>query len=410
MEINNIIKKLLIRYPLFGNIIVNLQFCLCSDLVPAPAYTNGECIFYKQDFIDYFTDAEQEFIIAHEIFHIVLNHLSRNIGKDKDLLNFVEDAIINQLLVRDGLTMPSGVIYIPDALDYSVEELYMKYLPYLQQIKEWMNSNTYHMGISEIETWINKIYSKDLEELMDENSKINSTDLEELMNENSKIRSKILDNYQEQLKYDANAIKTSLGIEFPSVNVGKSKAILDWKNLLNKSIYSPDESTTSFYEVEMDGIIKKEEKPTESDSESEIIIDSSFSMQMPKIKAILRECKNILTASHMKVGFFDIEFYGWNEIKTEKDIDNLQIVGRGCTDFVKMVECFSNNADNKIILTDGECIYPDNCPCVLWIIFNDLTPEHYDPNFFQKKINYIFINTKDIPAPEKNKQLILERK
>ena len=170
MEINNIIKTLLVKYPLFGNVIANLQFCFSNDLVPAPAYTNGKCVFYKQDFIDDYTDSEKEFIIAHEIFHIVLSHLFRNVGRDRDLLNFVEDAIINQLLVRDGLTMPEGLVDIPDALDYSVDELYMKYLPKLEEIKEWMNANTFHMEMIALEEWINGMYSKDLEELMDENS------------------------------------------------------------------------------------------------------------------------------------------------------------------------------------------------------------------------------------------------
>lgn len=395
MEINNIVKKLLVRYPLFGNVIANLQFCFSSDLVPAPAYTNGKCIFYKQEFIDDYTDEEKEFIIAHEIFHIILSHLFRNVGRDPDLLNFVEDAIINQLLVRDGLTMPKGVVDIPDALDYSVDELYMKYLPKLKEIKEWMNANTYHMEMTELEEWVNEMYNKDLEELMDENSA---------------IRNDLLDDCEEQLKINANESQISLGIEFPSVNVGKAKALLDWVDLLKNSIITPDESTTSFYEVEMDGIIRKEEKPTESYNESEIIVDSSGSMKMPKIKAILRECKNILFASHIKVGFFDTEFYGWHEIKNEADIDNLQIVGRGSNDFVKMAESFSDNVDNKIIITDGEWVYPDKCPDVLWIIFNDLLPDHFDPDFFKKNINYIFIDTKDIPVPINAKKIILERK
>lgn len=395
MEINNIIKNLLVRYPLFGNVIVNLEFKFTNEPVPAPAFTNGRCVFYKQEFIDDYSDTEKEFIVAHEIFHIVFSHLFRNIGRDRDLLNYVEDAIINQLLVRDGLTMPDGLVDVPDALEYSTEELYMKYLPQLKQIKEWMNANTYHIEMIELEEWINDMYSKDLEELM---------------NENSIIRNDLLEEYQKQMQFNANESQTSLGIEFPSVKVGKSRAILNWKDLLKKNIVSPDEYTTSFYEVQMDGIIKKEEKTTESETESEIIIDSSGSMQMTKIKAILRECKNILSTSHIKVAFFDTQFYGWHEIRTEEDIDNLEIVGRGSNDFVKMAQCFSNNIDNKIIITDGEWTYPDDCPNVLWIIFNYQTPDHYDPNFSKKKINYIFINEKDIPVPDKERNLLLKRK
>lgn len=118
---------------LFGNIIANLNFVYTNSTVPAPAYTDGSNVYYKQEFIDNFTDEEKEFIIAHELFHIVLSHLSRNIGRDKDLLNYVEDAIINQLLFRDGLSMPQGLVDVPDALDYSTDELYMRYLPHLKK-------------------------------------------------------------------------------------------------------------------------------------------------------------------------------------------------------------------------------------------------------------------------------------
>ena len=91
MEIDNIIKRLLIRFPLFGNVIANLEFKFTTEFVPAAAFTDGRCIYYKQEFIDNYSDAEKEFIVAHELFHIALSHVFRNVGRDRDLLNFVED-------------------------------------------------------------------------------------------------------------------------------------------------------------------------------------------------------------------------------------------------------------------------------------------------------------------------------
>ena len=172
MEIDNIVKNLLIKYPLFGNIIANLKFILTNSFVPAPAFTDGVNVYYKQEFFDDFTTHEQEFVIAHELFHIVLSHLNRNIGRDRDLLNYVEDAIINQLLVRDGLTMPQGLVDVPDALDYSTDELYMRFLPNLNEIKKWMQANTYHLEIQDLNDILNKIYDSDIQDLMDENSKL----------------------------------------------------------------------------------------------------------------------------------------------------------------------------------------------------------------------------------------------
>lgn len=395
MEINSIVRNLLIRYPLFGNIIANLNFVYTNSTVPAPAYTDGSNVYYKQEFIDNFTNEEKEFIIAHELFHIVLSHLSRNIGRDRDLLNYVEDAIINQLLFRDGLSMPQGLVDVPDALDYSTDELYMRYLPQLEEIKKWMQSNTYHLEIKDLNDILNKMYDSDMQDLMDENSK---------------LRNEMISDYEEELKSKAQFGKESLGIEFPSVEVGKAAPLLHWRDILRASLVNPSETITSFYEVEMDGVIRKEVKQDFCFSESEIIIDSSGSMNMPKIKTILRECKNILSCSDIRVGFCDTKFYGWSDIRNDIDIDKLHIIGRGGTDFATMAKSFSSNVDNKIVLTDGWGEFPLDRPDILWIVIDYSLPYFLNPNEEDiSKINFIFINENDIEVPTNVKRLSLKK-
>lgn len=408
MEINSIIKKVLFRYPIFGNVIANLKFQFTTEPVPAPAFTDERTIYYKQDFFTDFNDDEKEFVISHEIFHIVLNHLFRNLDKDRDLLNYVEDAIINQLLIRDGLVMPEGLVYVEDALDYSVDELYLKFLPKLDEIKEWMGSNTYHIELTDEE-----INDKS-NEILNNYYNSYSRDLKELMNDNQQLREELIDDFQEKLKQEAEATgygKYAGRQEFPSVEVGKAAPLLYWQELLKQTLVVPAEVTTSFYEVEMDGIIRKEEKSDVGYSESEIIIDSSGSMNMQKIKSILRECKNILSSSSIRVGFCDVQFYGWNEIRNETDIDNLRIIGRGGTDFDNMANSFSIDADNKIVITDGECTFPKDRPDILWIIINYRKPYFYldDKENNSSKINSIFINERDIPIPAIGKRLILKK-
>ena len=393
MEISNIVNQLLIRYPLFGHIIVSLEFKLINSSVPAPAYTDGTTIFYKQEFLDNYTTDEKEFIIAHELFHVVLSHLSRNVGKDRDLLNYVEDAIINQLLVHDGLCMPEGLVDVPDALDYSVDELYMRFLPRLEEIKAWMNANTFHLEIQSVGDSLEKMYKKDLQDLMAENSE---------------LKNDFVEDYKENLKKQAQAGKEALGLTFPAVSVGKSAPLLTWRDVLKASLITSSETITSFYETEMDGMLRKEEKPDCSEFESEIIIDSSGSMDMQTIKVILRECKNILELGHIKVGFCDTEFYGWHDIDNEMDIDNLNISGRGGTDFEVMNNSFSKDAINKIIITDGYAEFPEYSDA-LWIIIGwyglpSTLNKEYNPN--ASNINYIYIDYKDIDKP---KSLVLKR-
>lgn len=387
MEIDKIIKELLIKFPSFGSVIANLDFKFTNENVPAPAFTDGKTVYYKQDFIDEFSFSEKVFIVAHEIFHIVFKHLFRNVGKDPDLLAFVEDGVINQLLLESGLTMSKG-IFIPEALDYSVDELYMKYLPYLKEIKEQMKETTYHMDIDA--DWISEIYNKDLQELMADNDT---------------LKNELLEGFKENLKRQAQFGKEALGLEFPSVEVGHSKPLLSWQELLKDSLISPDEVTTAFYEVEKDGIIRKEEKQSISFSESEVIIDTSGSVSMTKIKAILRECKNILSTSKIKVGFCDVEFYGWYDIIDDNDIDNLHMAGRGGTNFKVMAESFSEDVDNKIVITDGICIFPKGYDDILWVILNSYLPDFVVNS--EPKINYIFINEAEIITDDYTQKLML---
>ncbi|MDE5539578.1 MAG: hypothetical protein K2J20_03750, partial [Bacilli bacterium] len=82
------------------------------------------------------------FIIAHEAMHFMIREQKRDLknnNKNKDLLNFIEDAQINQLLINLGLTPPKGIVLIDDALNYTEDELYQMYLPKISEIKEWIN-------------------------------------------------------------------------------------------------------------------------------------------------------------------------------------------------------------------------------------------------------------------------------
>ena len=392
METSRVVNRVLARYPLFGNIIANLNIEYSTEPVPAPAFTDGKNIYYKDSFFTDYTADEQEFIISHEILHIAFSHIHRNPGRDRDLLNYVEDAIINQYLKEDGLPIPEGAVNVPDALDYSTEELYMKYLPKLNEIKEWMKKHTYHVEIS----------PKDNDE--EKNSLDNADiDLNSILKENKEVRKKLAEDYQSELKKIASEGIKSMGITLPSESLGESRPMLRWQDILKASLKSPMEEVTSFYEVEMDGVIRRETKSSYSFSESEIVVDSSISMDIDTVKAILRECKNILSVSLIKVGFCDTIFYGWHTINTNRDIDCLEIEGRGGTSFDVMADSFSQNVDNKIVITDGYGIFPKDRPDILWVIV-----DYFDPyNRIDENINYVYINEEEL---RNSKKLSLTKK
>ena len=152
-------------------------------------------------------------------------------------------------------------------------------------------------------------------------------------------------------------------------DIGRSKPLIDWRYVLRETIKYDVDWSYKNATIE-DGVIRAnlEEQPL---PETEIVLDTSGSIDDTLLKNFLRECKNILPHSKLKVGCFDDIFYGFHEIRTEEDIENMEFVGRGGTNFNAAVEAFTRRVDNKIIFTDGEGYEPEKPLDAIWIIYGD---------------------------------------
>ncbi len=142
MDINSIINKVAIRIPALEKIIYQIAFehiQSCNEV----AFMQGKTIFYTDRlFLDY-SDEEQAFVIAHEVMHYLFHQKNKlmDLSKyDEDLVNFVEDAQINQLLIKLGFIAPEGVVLLEDAMNYEFEDLYDKLLP---MKREFLSDNNW---------------------------------------------------------------------------------------------------------------------------------------------------------------------------------------------------------------------------------------------------------------------------
>ena len=150
---------------------------------------------------------------------------------------------------------------------------------------------------------------------------------------------------------------------------GYSKPIVDWRYILREAIsQNVDWSLKNSY-IE-DGVVtyKLETYPT---PETEIVLDTSGSVNETLLRNFLKECKNILQHSKVKVGCFDTQFYGFEELRREKDIDSLKFKGFGGTDFNAAVNAFSKRVENKIIFTDGYAPMPDKAINAIWLVYGE---------------------------------------
>lgn len=401
-NIDSIKRKLLIKYPTFGSVIANLKFQTSKDI--ATAGTDGKVLLYNPKFLNGLDEKQQIFLFAHEICHVAFEHIFRSEGKDKRLWNIATDSVINALLKQDGLPMIEGGVDIPEAINYDAEEMYNKLLEEQKKNQEQQNSqdskeqqdsqSTQRQQNSQDHSLWDKAIeerkkeqqektqtkNKDKKEKtekkekreVDEKSKFTEQGERETFKQNKIERRKQLQELSRELA-NKSSHEAGDGIQREGKrlsDIGIATPLIDWRKLLRQAIKYDEEYTRKNARMR-NGYFrhKLEQVPM---PEAEILLDTSGSVSEVLLKNFLRECKNILDNSKVKVGCFNTEFHGFTELRRPEDIDNMSFPIGGGTDFNAAVGAFSRKVPNKIIFTDGEADMPrETVRNVIWVVFGD---------------------------------------
>ena len=209
---------------------------------------------------------------------------------------------------------------------------------------------------------------KEKTELEKKQEELESMGEKDAFKKNLEDKKKQLEELKEEISKQVSQAGTSTNRDIRTVNdIGTAKPLIDWRYVLRETIKYDVDWSYKNAEIE-DGVVSAnlEEQPM---PETEIVLDTSGSVNEVLLKNFLRECKNILHYTKLKVGCFDTEFYGFHEIRTEEDIENMRFEGDGGTDFNVAVGAFSRRVENKIIFTDGEAPMPDMPLDAIWIVF-----------------------------------------
>ena len=153
-------------------------------------------------------------------------------------------------------------------------------------------------------------------------------------------------------------------------DIGIATPLIDWRKLLRQAVKFDEEWTRKNARMR-NGYFRHRVEEI-SIPETEILLDTSGSVSETLLRNFLRECKNILANSKVKVGCFNTEFHGFTELRRVEDIDNMEFPIGGGTDFNAAVEAFSRRVPNKIIFTDGEASMPEKTvKNVIWVVFGN---------------------------------------
>ena len=239
---------------------------------------------------------------------------------------------------------------------------------------------------------------KEKTELEKKQEELESMGEKDAFKKNLEDKKKQLEELKEAISKQASQAGTSTNRDIRTVNnIGTAKPLIDWRYVLREAIKYDVDWSYKNATIE-NGVVSAnlEEQPM---PETEIVLDTSGSINEVLLKNFLRECKNILQHTKLKVGCFDTRFYGFHEIRTEEDIENMRFEGGGGTDFDVAVGAFSRRVENKIIFTDGEALMPNMPLDAIWIVFGGerINPKggkviHIDNEQLKRLYNYQMTN------------------
>lgn len=212
------------------------------------------------------------------------------------------------------------------------------------------------------------------------------------------IGRELLKNLKEHIGSKGVGKGQSDGEKYTLGDVGNSKKIFSWKTILKRYIDNDVEmydyrraDEDNYYQARVEDI-EQFDKPG-----VEVMLDTSYSVSDSLIREFLRQLKQLIKDTKLRVGCFSYFVYDFVEIKKVQDIDTFKIEGRSSTNFNGAAQAFTwKGADaqnlNRIIFTDGEddfTLTDKKYKNLIWIIYDN-------PDFKTDYGRVIHVNSEDI--------------
>jgi predicted metal-dependent peptidase len=123
------------RFPFIAYLVSYLDIVERTDPEIESAATDGVHIFYNPEFFAGLSDSDMEFVLAHEVMHCVLRHISRGAMKNRQLWNFAADAAANYYLKDAGFDVPEDCVLFMEYGNLPAEEIYYRLSEKLEVLK-----------------------------------------------------------------------------------------------------------------------------------------------------------------------------------------------------------------------------------------------------------------------------------
>jgi len=364
---------LLLRHSFFGNLATRLQL-INADEWCSTAATDGLKFYYNSRFINMLKPKEVEFLVGHEVLHVVYDHIGRRGNRDPQIFNIANDYAVNADLKR-----------------HRVGE-FIRTVPCLYEVK-------YDGKSSE------EIY----DDLMQNVQKINIDDLVDQMiddhldgegdgeGNNKSKRPKMSPEDRERMRQEVKQaiLNAAQGADAGTIPKGVERLIkqttnpvMPWRELIQTNLTSAIRTDFSFMRPNrrgwhMDAIMPGMTPGEEIDVV--VSLDMSGSISNEQGQAFLSEIAGMMAAFDgykVHVFCFDTDVYNPADYTSDNldSIENYQPAGGGGTNFDVIFEYLKRECiepKRLIVFTDG---YPcgswgdPNYCDTTWIIHGDPDP------------------------------------
>jgi len=347
--------------PFFALLVMKLKFREDKSIPSIAVDKYGNCI-YNPDFIAKESDDALISDIAHEVLHCALEHLIRIKSRDMKVWNYVTDALINTILVKDGfkdINPDSWVMacHIPDknGIRYTSEEI-LKHTA--EEIYDSMPKR-HKNGLGGLGNRQFDIHIFDDKYKDESNTSVAET---KAMNDGRYWKKQL----SEAFAYAKMRGKTPLGMERQLEKLLDNT--IDWKGKLYKYITNLIPMDYTWKSPHKKSYSLKTYLPNVLKEKLEIIVDldTSGSISQKQLTRFLSEIVGILRQFdnvEMTLLSSDTEVYNSKTIRnpTLNDIKKYKVKGGGGTDHkpvFKWIKKNKSNAQIVICFTDGYSSFP----------------------------------------------------
>lgn len=92
--------RLLNNHGFFGLLLMHMIFALTDELTET-ACTDGVRIWFNPSFLEMLSDSELDYVMMHEILHVVLRHCLRSGDRQPERFNIACDIVVNSIILQE---------------------------------------------------------------------------------------------------------------------------------------------------------------------------------------------------------------------------------------------------------------------------------------------------------------------